>query len=550
MTNKNIFSIPVTNKRQISMRRRFILFSLILFLFILISGSITFVLLMDQALHINAGSELSKIVELERLRLEASVNAEIAIVLKMADSPLIMRYFTQPGIPELQRLAFEEMAAYSRAITGNYIFWVNDKDKIFYTINNEPYKVDPDNPENYWYNMTLYETKLYNFNINHNPNLNVTNLWINAPVYNSDMVPLGIVGTGINLSDFVNKTYVNYSEANDFYFFNAAGEITGAKNIDLVTNKTGIKEAMGVIGEEIIAKIDKLNNKEILLFSTKHTAGITAVCAIPALNWYMASVDIFTTGEALQTGVTYLFAGMMLLIFAIVFIVDIFVVKLLEPLSNIVKQITQIYSDWDLSDQEAIDKNEIETLGEFLTMTILDPLTGIYNRRFLDGNLKKIIKSHSRTNGKLSILMIDIDFFKKYNDTYGHDQGDNCLKNIAEVLSKTIIREEDFTARYGGEEFVVVLPNTDEKGALLIANKLLTKVRELKIPHETNTITGFVTISIGGTTGTVKYSHIDSEYIKCADIALYKSKNNGRNKYTFEPFKTDDELDVYKVKIC
>jgi len=550
MTNKNIFAIPVTNKRQISMRRKFILFSAILFFFILISGSITFVVLMGQTLHVNAGNELSKTVELERLRLEASVNAEIAIVLKMADSPLIKRYFSRPDIIELEQIAIEEISAYRRALAGKHIFWVSDKDKIFHTADNDPYVVNPDDPENYWYNMTLYNTDVYNFNINYNPVLNVTNLWINAPVYNGETVPLGMVGTGINLSEFVNKIYANYSERNDLYFFNAAGEITGAENIDLVTNKIAVNKELGGVGEEIFAKINELNNKEILCFNMKHANGIAAVGAIPALNWYVVSVNYFTAIESLKTGIAYLFAGMILLIFTIIVIVNVFVVKLLEPLSNIVKQITQIYADWDLSDQnKTFDKNEIETLGEFLTMTIIDPLTGIYNRRFLDGNLKKIIKSQSRTNSKLSILMIDIDFFKKYNDTYGHDNGDVCLKAVAGAISKSIIREEDFAARYGGEEFVVVLPNTDEKGALLIANKLLTKVRELNIPHETNSAAGFVTISIGGTTGTVKHSHIDSEYVKCADIALYKSKNNGRNRCTFVAFKTDDELDACKVSI-
>jgi len=539
MTSKNIFSIPVTHKHQISMKRKFILFSSILFLFILLSGSITFLLLMKQTQSKSAANELSKIVELERLRLEASVNAEIAVVLKMADSPLIKRYFARPDNLELKNLAFEEIAAYCRALTEKYIFWVNDKDKIFHTVDNASYVVNPDDPENYWYNMTLYETEIYNFNINYNPNLNVTNLWINAPVFDSEMVPIGIVGTGIYVSDFVNKIYANYSENNDLYFFNILGEITGAKNINLVKNKINIKDELGGIGAEIFAKINELASDEILSFDIRQEDGIAALGAVPALDWYITSYNIFEIEETLHTGITYLFISMLGLIFTIIIIVNIFVIKLLEPLTNIVKQITRIYADWDLTDQKNVsNKDEIETLGGFLTMTIIDPLTGIYNRRFLDGNLKKIIRSQSRTDGKLSILMIDIDFFKKYNDTYGHDMGDTCLKQVATAISKLIIREEDFSARYGGEEFVVVLPNTDENGAELIANKLLTKIRELRIPHETNNLTGYVTVSIGGTTGAVKHSHTDVEFVKCADVALYKSKNNGRNQYTFEPFET------------
>jgi len=166
-------------------------------------------------------------------------------------------------------------------------------------------------------------------------------------------------------------------------------------------------------------------------------------------------------------------------------------------------------------------------------LTIIDQVTGIYNRRYLDGSLKKILKLHSRTGGSLSVLMIDIDYFKKYNDAYGHDAGDDCLSIVAVALSQCVIRNEDFVARYGGEEFTVVLPNTDENGARMVAEKILEKMREYNIPHKTSDIAEFVTVSIGGTTGIINHLQNGSDYIKTADKALYESKKNGRNKYTF-----------------
>jgi diguanylate cyclase (GGDEF)-like protein len=220
--------------------------------------------------------------------------------------------------------------------------------------------------------------------------------------------------------------------------------------------------------------------------------------------------------------------------FLIFLVFNIFIIGMLEPLNRMVKTIIQILSDLDLKPQEVgYYKNEIETLGEFFHLTIIDQLTGIYNRRYFDGNLKKIIKFHSRTGSSLSILMIDIDYFKKYNDTYGHDAGDDCLKEVAAALSQCAIREGDFVARYGGEEFAAVLPNTDKDGAQLVAEKMLVKVRELNIPHKTSDITDHVTISIGGTTGIVNHLQHGSDYIKLADKALYESKKNGRNRYTF-----------------
>jgi diguanylate cyclase (GGDEF)-like protein len=197
-----------------------------------------------------------------------------------------------------------------------------------------------------------------------------------------------------------------------------------------------------------------------------------------------------------------------------------------------VKTINQTFTDWGLKPHED-DRDEIGTLGEFFHMTIIDPLTGIYNRRYLDGSLKKIIRLHSRTGGYLSVLMIDIDYFKKYNDTYGHDAGDDCLGMVSGVLSQCVIRDEDFIARYGGEEFVIVLPNTDENGARLVAERILEKVRESNIPHGTSDIAAYVTVSIGGTTGIINHLQLGSDYIKAADKALYESKQNGRNRYTF-----------------
>ena len=163
-----------------------------------------------------------------------------------------------------------------------------------------------------------------------------------------------------------------------------------------------------------------------------------------------------------------------------------------------------------------------------------DALTGIHNRRFFDENMKRTISSLSRAGGLLSMLMIDIDFFKRYNDTYGHLEGDKCLKIVAETLSKSITRTDDFVVRYGGEEFALVLPNTDEHGARLISEKLLDNIRKCNITHDQNDAADCLTISIGATTGRVEHTHSAEDFVKKADEMLYKSKQNGRNRYFFE----------------
>ena len=167
-----------------------------------------------------------------------------------------------------------------------------------------------------------------------------------------------------------------------------------------------------------------------------------------------------------------------------------------------------------------------------------DALTGIYNRRYMEDNLERVIKNIVWTGGGLlSVLMVDIDFFKKYNDTYGHNEGDACLKSIAKVIAASVMRPNDFVARYGGEEFVVVLPNTDGNGARAIAERILENVRACGIPHINNEAADCVTVSAGVTTAYVELVHDSSDYIKRADEALYMSKGNGRNQYTYLDFK-------------
>jgi diguanylate cyclase (GGDEF)-like protein len=287
----------------------------------------------------------------------------------------------------------------------------------------------------------------------------------------------------------------------------------------------------------ILAVSHGLRSGEIEYFEAKKNKQIIAVGSIPALDWYITAMRPFAFADSLQTGMAVLFGIIMAVIFFIFIVFNMFFIGMLEPLNRMVKTIIQTLSDLDLKPQEGGPyKSEIETLGEFFYLTIIDQLTGIYNRRYLDGNLKNVIKIHSRADSSLSVLMIDIDYFKKYNDTYGHDAGDDCLREVAAALSQCVIREGDFVARYGGEEFAAVLPNTDKAGARVVGKKMLEKVRELKMPHKTSNVAGHVTVSIGGTTGVVKHSHNPQDYIKAADKALYKSKKNGRNRYTFYDF--------------
>jgi len=317
-------------------KNRFIIFSVVLYLLILIAGSGIFIFFMQQIIRTNKGHELTQLLEIERIKLETLVNSEIAIALKMAGSPLIRHYFSNPENPELKKMAFEEIDAYRKAFAANSVFWVSDKDKIFYSDNNTPYFVDVKDQKNYWYLMTLNETEKYNFNINYNPDLKVTNLWINAPVFDNNRKPIGILGTGINLSEFVNTVYKNYSDKAELYFFNGAGEITGAKNIELVTAKKNINDELSEAGFDIIACAKNLESKNTQTLDSK--LGRIAVGTIPLLGWYSAAF-IQDSINDYKTNMTGLFIVVMI-IMAITFVIfNIFISGLLKPLHKTMEEL-------------------------------------------------------------------------------------------------------------------------------------------------------------------------------------------------------------------
>lgn len=181
--------------------------------------------------------------------------------------------------------------------------------------------------------------------------------------------------------------------------------------------------------------------------------------------------------------------------------------------------------------------------------SLTDGMTGLANRRYLDEQIMLEYFRMKRTGEKLSIIMLDVDFFKLYNDAYGHLQGDECLKMVAKVLKTTIKRATDIAARYGGEEFVVLLPDTDEIGAIKVAETIRANVEAMKMEHKDSKISDVVTVSIGVATFD-KHSLVAPEnLVQKADEALYEAKNSGRNKVMprAEELKVLDSSDFLKV---
>lgn len=179
--------------------------------------------------------------------------------------------------------------------------------------------------------------------------------------------------------------------------------------------------------------------------------------------------------------------------------------------------------------------HQLQTANERLqNLSLLDGLTKIANRRHFDQELLQESRRAKREKTPLSLIMLDIDYFKAFNDTYGHLKGDDCLKTVASTLKKTLKRPGDFPARYGGEEFAVVLPNTDDVGAAIIAEELRASIERAGIAHLNSLCSDYVTVSLGVVTRFSEQAETPDDLILAADRALYRSKHEGRNRVSVE----------------
>lgn len=196
----------------------------------------------------------------------------------------------------------------------------------------------------------------------------------------------------------------------------------------------------------------------------------------------------------------------------------------------------RLWQNWEkeflreLMNKIGVAIQQAELYQKVKSQATIDDLTGLANRRQFMTVLNKEWQRLARENKPLSLIICDIDYFKSYNDTYGHPLGDETLKSIAQVLKIAAQRSSDLAARYGGEEFALVLPNTDQEGAMVVAEKIRLETENLKIPHQKSRISQYVTMSLGIATiiphNTIDYTNL----VKTADKALYKAKFQGRNQ--------------------
>ena len=257
--------------------------------------------------------DMEMIARVKRASFETSMNEQLTLVLQMMKMPSIKDYLKEPDNPEFKAAAFKDFASFKDSFKSKSIFWVSDKDHHFWSDMQYSYDVNPDNPDEYWYNMTMYETDVYNFNINYNPSLKQTNLWVNAVVKDNG-VPLGIIGTGIPLTDMINEMYSGLDPRITMYLFNNALEITGALDDSIIEKKVSILDELpqlnntqytsddvsfGTIkkGEYVFASMD-LVDWNMILFKTYSSADFFDYGRVAIISAIIAAIIVI--GLAIQ----------------------------------------------------------------------------------------------------------------------------------------------------------------------------------------------------------------------------------------------------------
>jgi diguanylate cyclase (GGDEF)-like protein len=190
-----------------------------------------------------------------------------------------------------------------------------------------------------------------------------------------------------------------------------------------------------------------------------------------------------------------------------------------------------VYITRDVTERKQTEQQLADAIMQLQELSYVDSLTQVANRRSFDERLRSMWDLHRRDGKELSLLLIDIDCFKQYNDHYGHQQGDEALRACAKLISQSSKRGSDIVARYGGEEFAILLPNTSSAGGEQIAVNLLAQFKQAKIAHATSFVSEHLSVSVGLATMVPEVEQDYGDLVGAADRCLYQAKHDGRARY-------------------
>ena len=316
--------------KKISVAVGIIIFFIVIGLLVLIQG------IARSRFRTQSNADMEMVARVKRASFETSMNEQLTLVLQMMKMPSIIEYLQNPKDPKIKEAAFKDLSTFKESFKSKSIFWVSDVDHEFWSDMKYSYDVHPDNPDEYWYNMTMYETDVYNFNINYNPSLKQTNLWVNG-VIKVNGKPIGVIGTCISLTDMINEMYDGLDSSITMYLYNSGDEITGAIDDSIVADKK-------LIADEL-PQITAINYKPSDVSFNTIGSGEYTIVPMELVGWHMVLFKSYSAEDFFTHGRTALIAAIISLIILITLTVQII---------NMINQLT-ILSDavYDLSSGNA-----------------------------------------------------------------------------------------------------------------------------------------------------------------------------------------------------
>ena len=251
-------------------------------------------------------TQMKRHVEIKTLEFNASMNSQLVLVRQMMKSPSIVEFMQNPDNEDIRKSAFKDFEAYSDSFLSKSVFWISKENMEFWSGMKFSYVVDPNDPNEYWFNMTMYETEEYNFNINYNANLGTTMLWLNAVVRDKNKTPIGIVGTGVPLTDFIRTMYSGLDENIEMYLYNDLLEITGAADETILKDKIKVTDKLPALND-----FDNVPKE-----CTSHTRldGQYVLAPITLVNWHMVLFVPYTQAEFFKNAYSSLIRAILVIL--------------------------------------------------------------------------------------------------------------------------------------------------------------------------------------------------------------------------------------------
>jgi len=373
-----------------SPQKKVLYFSVLFFCIIVAGGSGAFLLAMRQIIRNDTFQQLQRIIETRNLQFGTAFDSQISLAVNMAESPLISSHLASPADPGLARLAHAEFSGHRKFFSGGNIFWISDIDRRYYFNDEYSYTLDTAKQGNEWYMPTLNQKERFSFNVNYDIGIKRTLCWLNVPVYDRARNPVGIVGTGIDLTDYINILFSGLDGDLTLYLFNESGEITGAKDSSLMERKALISEVWET-GPQIFLEAKSLKNDASKTLVVGDSA--YGLSRIAQLNWYIAVTRPMTVDMYLNNAMI-VFLALILTIFIIFVVFNMYTSKILKPISLMLERMHDLSSEWKRSSRSVRYRQVLLVCFSFVLMIVISSVaTNIILRSHLAREAEELLHS-------------------------------------------------------------------------------------------------------------------------------------------------------------